>query len=195
MNELVLYRYIKKRKINIIDSIYIFILASFLGWLIEIGYVYSFTGKFVDRGMTYSPLCTIYGIGALLLYIIVGIPKRNKYEIIYVFISSSLVLGCFELLSGLFLRYIFNMEMWNYNGQFLEVLNYTTLPIAMGWGVFACIYLFLIQPILLKIIHILPQNFSKKLALLLIAIYFVDYCTSMYSIGNNPDILYKLVHP
>lgn len=193
MNDLVVIK--RKRRTSLLEAVYIFLLSSVLGWLIEVGYIYTITGKIVDRGMLYGPVCTIYGIGALILYLSFGTPKRRMHEIIYIFVCSSVLLGAFELISGLFLKYALGMEMWNYNGQLLEIFNYTTIPISLGWGLFACIYIFLIQPILLKIMYIVPMNFSRKLAIILLTIYFVDYCASMYNIANNPEILYNLVHP
>lgn len=185
----------KKETFNIIDAIYIFLLAGVLGWLIEIGYVYTITGKIVDRGMCYGPICTIYGIGALILYSIFGNLEKKKSNIIIVFLSSSLILGTFEVISGLFLKFVLNLEMWNYDGQFLEILNYTTVPITLGWGLIACFYIFFIQPLMFKIIRFTPKTISKRLALILISLYFLDYSLSLYTVINNPEILYDLVNP
>ncbi len=185
----------KKSKINIIDAIYIFLICGVLGWLVEIAYVYLYSGNLSDRGMCYGPICTIYGIGGLILYIAFGAPKKNKSNLIFVFFSSTVILGTFEMVSGLILKYVLNMEMWNYDGQFLEILNYTTVPIAFGWGLFATFYIFLLQPIILKIVNLLPKTIYKRLAFILITIYFADYALSVFNVVNNPEVLYNLVNP
>lgn len=194
MNELVVIK--NKPHKNLIDAVYIFFISAFLGWCLEVLYVYSVTGRLVHRGMCYGPICTIYGLASLMLYVVYGNNrKRNIHEIIITFISSAILLGCFELVSGLVLKYGSGIEMWNYDGQFLEILDYTTVPISIGWGLFACIYLYLIQPIFLKIVHLLPEHIIKRLAIILISIYFIDFCASRYAIHHNPEILYKLVNP
>lgn len=193
MNELILIKE-KKRSKSIIDAIYIFLIAAFLGWSLEVLYVYMVTGHLVHRGMCYGPVCTIYGIAALLLYITYGSIEKNWHDIIFTFLTSSVILGAFELVSGIVLKRM-GIEMWNYHGQFLAIFDYTTVPIAIGWGVFACIYLYFIQPLFLKLVHILPKQIYTRLALILISIYFIDYSASNYAIHHNPEILYKLVHP
>ena len=62
-------------------------------------------------------------------------------------------------------------------------------------GILGTIYVFCIHPILIKIVSKIPQKFSKKLAGLIIFIYFSDFAISVLRISNNPDILYKLVNP
>lgn len=194
MNELTIIKPKRKEK-YIINSILIFMFSAFLGWAIEVGYVYIVTGNWVHRGICYGPICSIYGVAALILYNVYGTPKRNIKEILFTFLSSSIILGFFELVSGLFFKYVLNIEMWNYRGQFLEIFDYTTVPIAMGWGIFACIYLFLIQPLFLKIIDFFPKHAIKKLAYILLTLYFIDFSISIFNIAHNPEVLYRLVNP
>ncbi len=124
---------IDDRKISLINIVYIFIICAFIGWCFEEIFCYLYFGKWVKRGMMYGPFCTIYGFGGTILYLLFYNVKGTKKNIPYTFLTSALILGAFELLSGLALKYIFNQEMWNYNGEFLEILDYTTVPILIGW--------------------------------------------------------------
>lgn len=193
MNELILIKPKRSHK-SLVTAIYIFLVAAFLGWALEVFYVYMVTGKLVHRGMCYGPVCTIYGIAALLLYVSYGDIKKNVHDIIFTFLTSSVILGTFELVSGFILENM-GIEMWNYHGQFLAIFDYTTVPIAIGWGIFACVYLYFIQPLFLKLINLLPKHIARRLAFILISIYFIDYAASSYAIHHDPEILYKLVHP
>ena len=85
--------------------------------------------------------------------------------------------------------------MWNYEGHFLEILNYTTVPILIGWGILGTIYVFLIQPALLKIISFLPKHLEKRLAVIIICVFVLDFSLSVSNVINNTDFLYKMVHP
>ena len=85
--------------------------------------------------------------------------------------------------------------MWNYDGEFLEILNYTTVPIIIGWGILGTIYLYFIQPILLKIISLIPLSFVKRLAIIIAFIYVLDFGISTLNISLNPEVLYKMVNP
>ena len=48
-----------------------FILYSFFGWAWETCYVSVKNGKYVNRGFINGPLCTIYGCGALAVYLLI----------------------------------------------------------------------------------------------------------------------------
>lgn len=175
--------------------VFIFVICAMLGWLVEVCYVYLVNGKLVDRGMLYGPFCTIYGFGSLILYLLFYNLKPTKLNIPYAFFTSAICMGAFELICGLFFKHILHIEMWNYQGRFLEILNYTTVPIMIGWGVLGTVYVFWIQPVLQKLIVLVPKHFSKRLALLLIVFYFLNFCLSTLRIFYHPDILYRLVHP
>ncbi len=85
--------------------------------------------------------------------------------------------------------------MWNYDGYFLEILNYTTVPILIGWGILGTIYVFLVQPFLSKIISFIPKKIEKKLALLIVCYLLIDFTFSVINLAYNPEILYKMVDP
>ena len=182
-------------KITLTNIIYIFMLCAILGWFVEVGYVYLINGKIVSRGMTYGPYCSIYGVGAVILYLMFhSIPRTKKY-IPYTFVVSGITMGAFELICGLGFKHIFGIEMWSYDGQFLEIMNYTTVPILIGWGILGTMFVFWLQPLLFKIISLIPQNLIKSGAIIIAIVYFLDLSFSTFNIHINPEILYKLVDP
>lgn len=185
---------IENRKRSLTEMVFIFTICSMLGYLVETCYVYLSVGRIVKRGMLLGPYCPIYGFGALILYILFYNLKPTKKNIPYTFITASITMGAFELLCGLTFHF-FGIEMWNYSGHFLSILDYTTVPILIGWGILGTIYVFFIHRLLLKIIEIVPKHITKKVAIFLIIMYFSDFAMSVYRISTNPDILYKLVHP
>lgn len=184
-----------KHKVTLVTMIYIFIICAVIGWFVELGYVYLTNGKIVNRGMTYGPYCSIYGVGALILYLIFHNTKITKKNIPYTFFATAIIMGSFELLCGLGFKHILGIEMWSYDGQFLEILDYTTVPILIGWGVLSTIFVFLIQPTLLKIIDLIPKNIVKSIATIIAIVYLLDFSFSVFNIHLNPEILYKLVNP
>ncbi|MEG1059128.1 MAG: putative ABC transporter permease [Clostridia bacterium] len=186
---------IKNKKISFTDIVFIFIICAFLGWVIEVLYVYLNVGRIVSRGMLYGPFCTIYGFGSLILYLLFYNLKPSKINIPYTFLTSACVMGAFELVCGLGFKYILGIEMWNYSGKFLSILNYTTVPILIGWGILGTIYVFFLQPFLMKIISFIPKNITKRLAIIITVMYFMNFVLSVFNIHLNPEILYKLVNP
>ena len=64
---------------------------------------------------------------------------------------------------GLGFQYFLNIEMWNYSGKFLNILNYTTVPILIGWGILGTIYVFFVHPLIIKIVKFFPKHIMKRL--------------------------------
>lgn len=186
---------IQDKKVSILSIIYIFFICSILGWMFEVLFCYLKFGYLMNRGIIFGPCCSIYGIGGIILYLLFYNVKCVKNNIPYAFITSAILLGTFELLSGIILKYIFKVEMWNYDGEFLEILNYTTVPIIIGWGILGTMYIYLVQPILLKTISIIPIGIIERLAIILVCIYLIDFSISAFHINLNPEILYKMVYP
>ena len=184
-----------EKKRSLTEMVYIFTICSMIGWLIELVFVYISVGKIVNRGVLYAPMCSIYGLGALILYMLFYNFKPTKTNIPYIFIIASLILGMFELICGLGFKYLFNIEMWNYDGFFLEILDYTTVPIMIGWGILGTLYVFFIQPFLAKLISFIPTKIRKKLAIIIVCYLLIDFGFSVFNIYGNPEILYKMVNP
>ena len=190
-----LIRIKSKEPVTFQNLVFVFIICAILGWFVEVGYVYLLNGKIVNRGMTYGPYCSIYGVGAVILYLLFHNIERTKANIPYIFVIASISMGGFELLSGLGFKYILGIEMWSYDGQFLEILDYTTVPILLGWGILGTFFVFFIQPLLYKIISVIPQRLSKTIATAIITVYFLDLAFSVLNIRLNPEVLQKLVNP
>lgn len=182
-------------KITFTSIVFVFIICAMIGWLVETVFVFLSFGKITNRGMTYGPYCSIYGYGGLILYLFFHNIKPTKTNIPFTFISTALTMGAFELVSGLILKHVLGIEMWNYDKEFLPILHYTSVPVMIGWGILATTYVFFVQPILLKIISFIPKNITKRLALIILVIYVLDLGFSIVNIYVNPEVLFNLVNP
>ena len=85
--------------------------------------------------------------------------------------------------------------MWNYSGKFLNILNYTTVPILIGWGILGTIYVFFLHPLIQKFVSLFPKKIMNKLAIIIICIFLCDWLISTKRINLDPQILTDLVNP
>jgi len=185
----------KLRKATFAEMVIVFTIAAVIGYFIETGYVFLTIGKLVKRGFLLGPYCPIYGFGALILYYCFYEVKPSFKNIPSIFIISSIILGSFELLCGLGFKYILDLEMWNYSGQFLNIMDYTTVPILIGWGILGTLYVFFIHQLILKIVDLFPKQAINKIAIILVLVFLCDWSISEYRINKNPQILENLVNP
>ena len=74
-----------------------FIIYSMLGWLVESIYMSFCNRKITNRGFGRGPFCPIYGVGAMVGYIILS-PLKGNYLGIYIVGAASATL--FEYIVG-----------------------------------------------------------------------------------------------
>ena len=104
-----------KKETNIGYIIFLFIILSIIGGILEILYMLVVRNKFVIGGFFHVPLRPIYGFGGLLLYILPINLKKNDFIL---FMSSFVVCSIFEYISSK----ISKDKKWNYIyhiGQYL----------------------------------------------------------------------------
>lgn len=74
--------------INGVDLYHIinwFFIYSFLGWVWETFYVSIKHGEFINRGFISGPFCTIYGFGAISVYLIL---KPIENNLLFLFLGG-----------------------------------------------------------------------------------------------------------
>jgi len=181
-------------KISKINLIYVFAIGCLIGWIGEEIAIYLMFDKIVKRGTFYGPICSIYGFSAIILYFLFLKTPKTKSNLLRIFIISSLALGGFELISGLFFKYIFNIEIWSYKGNYLSILDYTTIPMLIFWGILGSIYVYFIQQHLLKLIDLISKKYKYVIIFIFIILYLIDFVFSTYNVFTNPEVLYNLVN-
>ena len=152
-----------------------FFIYSFLGWVWETGYVSAKHGKFVNRGFVSGPFCTIYGFGALSVYLILK-PVSDNLFLLYV--GGVIVATTLEYVTAVLMESIFHTSWWDYSDQKFNFQGRICLWVSLGWGVFAVALFRIIHPVVESIVGLYPV-IAGKIAVTAIGIYWlVDFCFS-----------------
>ncbi len=156
----------------------IFFLYAFLGWCTEVAYAALDLGKFVNRGFLNGPYCPIYGIGVLIVLVILTPLKRNVFLL---YIGSVLLTSILEFLTGYVLERVFHNKWWDYSGYPFQIKGYVCLKFSVLWG-FACSFIVLVfHPIALSFLRIIP----KMLGICsLTALSFLCAVDCIFTVGN-----------
>lgn len=99
----------KSKFIEFVPYIFYFFIFSFLGWLMETMFCYGLLGQFTKRGFLYSPICPIYGTGALILMIYLDKSKSNN-SYIKLFILFTIIFSFFEYIVGFALDALLQLD-------------------------------------------------------------------------------------
>ena len=92
---------------NLLKILTYFIIYSFLGWIMESVFRSIYEKKLINTGFLKGPFCPIYGIGAIIMILILNSFKSNM---IVLFIISMLVLTIWEYIVGYLLEKIFKTK-------------------------------------------------------------------------------------
>lgn len=180
----------------------LFLLISFLGFILEEIFFFLRGHGFADRGFLSSPVCIVYGFGLLTSYFVLGFPERMRLfscvlprhntrrqkilqTILYVFLSGAICTFC-ELAVGVFMHGAYGILMWDYREIPWHAGPYICLPFALIWGVLAY---FLMRFLFLPLLFFLSKVQKKTLtAILLPLTVFLLFDLSMnctYSFCNR----------
>ncbi len=116
-------------------------------------------------GIMYGPFTPIYGIGTVIIlvlskYFFINLHMPRWIETIIVFFILSIFLSCLELLGGILIEKIFGIIFWSYKNHKYNIGNYISLEMTFIWGVVSILFIYIINPILKKLILKIPYSIT-----------------------------------
>lgn len=170
----------------------VFMIYSFLGYVLEVIGCSWTAKKFVNRGFFCGPYCPIYGVGSLfILYLLL----RYESDPIIVFVFGILITGCIEYITSFLLEKIFHNKWWDYSSYKYHINGRVCLVNCIWFGIGSLAIIYLVQPCIRKIITFLGEGWSIRIALILLVIFFIDAVYSMlvaYNLRNRIIIAEEL---
>lgn len=155
-----------------------FIIYSFLGWCLESVYKTILEKRFVNSGFLYGPLCPIYGFGAVIMILIFGLLPQNVFII---FLSSMILLTIWEYIVGVILEKLFKTKYWDYSNVKFNINGRVCLKNSIYWGILGVVFIFIIHPVVYKIINMLPVGIVFHLNIVL----YISLITDMVITVNR----------
>lgn len=116
-------------------------------------------------GIMYGPFTPIYGIGTVIIlvlsrYFFINLHMPRWIETIIVFFILSIFLSCLELLGGILIEKIFGIIFWSYKNHKYNIGNYISLEMAFIWGAVSILFIYVINPILKRLILKIPYSIT-----------------------------------
>lgn len=161
----------KDREITITKIVWIFVIGSIAGYLIETSFYLLKHGVFMNKqGLLYGPIKPIYGIAACILSVILNLLKGKKSWLI--FICGSIIGGVFEYTCSLVLEYVFGTRMWSYAKMGMDINGRVFLPYLPVWGIIALLWLKYVYPAFNKVFNKIPK-IPLYICTILVALFMV----------------------
>lgn len=152
-----------------------FFVYSFLGWLWETSFVSVKKGRLVNRGFVNGPFCTIYGCGAVSVYLIL---KPAADNLLWLFLGGIVVATALEYVTAVLMESIFHMSWWDYSYKKFNFQGRICLGASLGWGLFTVALFRILHPMVEYFVDLYPV-YEGEIAICVIAVgYAVDFGVS-----------------
>ena len=122
----------------------LFIIYSFMGWIMEVIWTFIKDGKFVNRGFLIGPYCPIYGVGCLLLIVLLD---RFKFNIILLFLMSIILCSILEYSTSFIMEKLFKARWWDYSGRRFNLNGRICAETMIPFGILGVCVVYILNPI------------------------------------------------
>lgn len=168
----------------IINFLTIFILFSFLGWCLEVGYRSYKNKYFINPGFLTGCSLPIYGFGGFSLYLICSLElnfiTNNVLKIIIIILLGTILMTLIEFIAGLFCIKVYHNRLWDYSDRKFNILGIICPTFSIAWGLIVVFYYFCIMPWLPIFCNIVNEHISLILLLgMLCGLFLADLGYSM----------------
>ena len=154
-----------------------FFITSIIGFIIESVVCGNFKG---NSGILYGPWTVVYGFGSVLILLINKIVSKNiknkVLKVISLFIISTISLTILELFGGILIEKIFGIVFWDYSDCKYNIGKYICLEMSLLWGIASIAFIYLLKPLIDKIIKYIPNI----LIYILIFLILLDLITTLF---------------
>ena len=166
----------------------LFIIYSFLGWLLEVVCKLFELKRFVNRGFLIGPICPIYGYGVLGILFLIG---PNTKDFLSVFLKSILICSVLEYFTSYFMEKLFHARWWDYSKRKYNINGRICLETMIPFGIMGTTIVYFINPLFSKLINLISLNTRIIITICLLLIYIVDNILSFNVMNKIKDEIKK----
>ena len=148
----------------------LYIIYSFIGWVIEVIATSKDNKGFVNRGFLLGPYCPIYGTCALLMILILP----NQENIFLLFLMSLLICSISEYLTSYVMEKLFKARWWDYSSRRFNLNGRICLKMSLGFGLLGVILVRNVNPFITSYLIKIPNNIVDIIFYILIIIFAID---------------------
>ena len=166
-----------------------FMMYCFMGWLWE-SIPASFRNKrFVNRGFLNGPWIPIYGVGAIMVYLILG---DEDLRVIPLFLSSGILDVTLEYITSWGMEKLFHARWWDYSEKPFNLNGRICLLGFVAFGAFSVIVVDYLQPLFMSWVEKLSLLTTNILFYTLAALFLTDLTFTLIEAFSIPQHLKQI---
>ena len=152
----------------------LFIIYSFIGWIIEVGLAIIKEKKFVNRGFLIGPIVPIWGSGAILITLVLS----KSDSLISLVLSSAVIASFLEYVVNYLMELFFKARWWDYSHLPFNLNGRIWVGSALVFGIGGLVVINYGNPFFLRILNLLNDNVLMIIDLVIIIVLITDICVS-----------------
>ena len=164
---------------NMYELIWLFLIYSFLGWMLETILAATEQRRFVNRGLINGPLCTIYGVPIVILTIF-----GQELPLFWLFLGAMIVATVTEWISGHMIERFYHERWWDYSDIKWNLDGYICLPASLVWGVLGTISMRWGNGLLIRLYGFLPEGIGHLLVWILAGMLVLDVTATIFALSG-----------
>ena len=161
---------------TITELLWLLLVYSFLGWLIETVVGTIKNRSFINRGFSTGPFCLVYGIAAVLMTLTTGDLLDNTF---FLFIGCGILATMVEWFTGKLLERLNSHKWWDYSGKKWNYDGYICLQYSVLWAVLVLLSMRYGKQFLLLVYRLIPDFFAQLLVWIWGIASFLDILLSL----------------
>lgn len=172
-----------KESADLYTVFWMFIVGSVAGYVVETIFAFIKTGQYQNRSsMLVSPFNVIYGVGALVLYI--GLHRISRKNTAHIFLFGMVSGTAIEYFLSWAQQAVFGTVSWDYSVLPLNIGGRVSLLFALFWGALAILWVKAFQPLLERMIAVIPKRIGKHIAVCLLIFLVLDVLISVIAVAR-----------
>ena len=167
----------------------LYFIYSIIGWILEVGLAFYEHKKFVNRGFLIGPYCPIYGVGCLLLTILLS-KYINEPGVIFAF--SIFICATLEYLTSYLMEKIFKLRWWDYSNMKFNINGRICLETLIPFGIIGVLVVKYISPFLINMVNSINFNVLVIINIIILSILITDILISFNVVFNLKNVTRNL---
>ena len=173
------------RDYSLPSLVLLFFLFSFTGWVWEVSIHLVRDGVFVDRGVLHGPWLPIYGVGGLLILVLLA---RLRDRPLAEFGAAVVLCGAVEYVTSWALETLYGLKWWDYTGYLLNLNGRICAEGLLTFGVFGLVIVYVVAPALDDLIRRWRLGVAVPVCLVLLTAFAADGLWSLHHPNTGQGI-------
>lgn len=165
---------------SIYQLLWLFLIYSFVGWILETIFAITKQRKIINRGLINGPFCTVYGFTGVLITV-----ALKDLSGVWLFLFSAIYASVIEWGAGKIIEKICHERWWNYENNKFNLGGYISLQTSVLWGALGFIAVTFTNSLLIDAYKLIPFMVVRIILIVVVVALAADMIFSLLILYYN----------